>query len=176
MQDGHDPMLVMEYMDYGSLYDLLHNETFDIEGEYILPIVQDIAQGMRFLHAADPQIIHSDLKAQNILIDRRFRAKVTDFGLSQKKQLGAAGTPFWMAQELLRGDTTNTAESDVYSFGMVLFEIYSYQDPYEGENPDDVLMQVADPAVNKRPPIPPHAAKAIIVECFVGSQPSPRIS
>jgi serine/threonine protein kinase len=43
-------MLVMEYMDFGSLYDLLHNETMVIEGELILPILRDIAQVVRFLH------------------------------------------------------------------------------------------------------------------------------
>jgi serine/threonine protein kinase len=63
-------------MEHGSLYDLLHNETMVIEGELLLPILRDISQGVRFLHAAVPQVIHGDLKAQNILVDSRFRAKV----------------------------------------------------------------------------------------------------
>jgi len=85
-------MLVMEYMVHGSLYDLLHNKTvIEVEGEQILPILQDISHGIRFLHAATPQVIHGDLKAQNILVDSKFRAKVADFGLSQKKQVGATG-------------------------------------------------------------------------------------
>ena len=81
-----DPLLIMEYMDHGeqcyscishllmhsfylmslfwfstpegSLYDLLHNETMVFEGETILPILRDIAQGLRFLHSAEPQIVH----------------------------------------------------------------------------------------------------------------------
>jgi len=81
-------MLVMEYMDYGSLYDVLHNDTMPFEGDLLLPILRDIAQGIRFLHAADPQVIHGDLKAANILIDCKFRAKVADFGLSMKEKLG----------------------------------------------------------------------------------------
>ena len=64
-------------VDHGSLYDLLHNETMAIEGELVLPILRDIAQGMRFLHSTTPQIIHGDLKAANILVDGKFRAKVT---------------------------------------------------------------------------------------------------
>jgi serine/threonine protein kinase len=56
-------MLIMEYMDHGSLYDILHNETMAIDGELLLPILCDIAQGVRFLHAAQPQVIHGDLKA-----------------------------------------------------------------------------------------------------------------
>lgn len=92
---GEEPMLVMEYMEHGSLYDLLHNETMVIDGEILLPILRDVTQGVRFLHAANPQVIHGDLKSQNILVDNRFRGKVADFGLSQKKNLGGTGTPFW---------------------------------------------------------------------------------
>jgi serine/threonine protein kinase len=118
-----EPMLVMEYMDHGSLYDILHNETMIIEGELLLPILRDVSQGVRFLHSANPEVIHGDLKAQNILVDSRFRAKVADFGLSQKKNLGGSGTPFWMAPELLRGESFNTTASDVYSFGIILYEV-----------------------------------------------------
>jgi len=48
----------MEYMDHGSLRDMLSNETMVLEGEQILPILSDISQGLRFLHAAKPQCIH----------------------------------------------------------------------------------------------------------------------
>ena len=156
-------------MRHGSLYDVLHNESVVVEGELILPILRDIAQGVRFLHSAEPEIIHGDLKAHNVLLDRNFRAKVSDFGLSQKRQLGATGSPYWMAPELLRGEAVNSTETDVYSFGVIVHEVYSRKDPYEGEDADEVLRLVADPKVNKRPSIPvscPPVAKAIMVECF----------
>ena len=144
----------MELMDHGSLFDLLHNETMIIEGDMVLQVLRDVAQGLRFLHAAIPQVVHGDLKAQNILVDSKFRAKVADFGLSQKKSTGAAGTPFWMAPELLSGKSTNTAASDVYSFGIILYEVYSRRIPYEREDFDETIRQICDPTINKRPPIP----------------------
>ena len=79
-----------------SRYDLLRNETVYTGGEIILQILRDIAQGLRFLHASDPPIVHRDLKAKNILIDSRFRAKVADFGLAiNKTKKGLSGTPYW---------------------------------------------------------------------------------
>eukprot|EP00980_Cylindrotheca_fusiformis_P025779 scaffold14593_cov59-Cylindrotheca_fusiformis.AAC.1 len=59
-----------------------------------------------------------------------------------------------MAPELLRGESGNTSASDVYSFGIILYEIYSRRDPYEGEDPATVLHLVVDELVQKRPPIP----------------------
>ena len=170
MIESSEPWLVMEYMRHGSLYDVLHNESVLLEGEILLPILRDIAQGVRFLHSAEPEIIiHGDLKAQNILVDSSFRAKVSDFGLSQKQQLGATGSPFWMAPELLRGEVNNNADTDAYSFGVIVYEVYSRQNPYEGEDVNEVLRQVADPNINKRPLIPagcPPVAKALMVECL----------
>ncbi|CAB9516536.1 activated protein kinase catalytic subunit alpha-1 [Seminavis robusta] len=171
IKKGEDPMLVMEYMEHGSLYDILHNNTMVLEGEILLPIIRDISSGLRFLHASNPQIIHGDLKAANILIDSKFRAKVADFGLSQKHSLGvAAGTPFWMAPELLRGTSVNTAATDMYAYGIILYEVFSRKDPYEGEDPKEVLKLVADPNIHKRPPVPkdcPPLIEGLMSDCLV---------
>lgn len=92
-------------------------------------------------------------------------------GLSQKHKTGAAaGTPFWMAPELLRGTSANTAASDVYAFGIILYEVFSRKDPYEGEDAKEVMKLVADPKVNKRPPIPrncPPLVEGLMTDCLV---------
>eukprot|EP00980_Cylindrotheca_fusiformis_P014254 scaffold3774_cov126-Cylindrotheca_fusiformis.AAC.4 len=97
VMNGYEPMMVMEYMENGSLHDLLRNETLYTGGEMIHQIVRDVSRGLRFLHASKPPILHGDLKAKNILIDSRFRAKVGDFGLALKNKRGLAGTPYWYA-------------------------------------------------------------------------------
>ncbi len=126
-------MLVLEFMEYGSLYDLLRNDTLTLSGEIILQIVRDIAQGIQFLHASKPPILHGDLKAKNILVDSRFRAKVADFGFShmntQRSTNILRGTPYYMAPEYLRRRTEYTTHCDIYSLAMIIYEIYARQSP-----------------------------------------------
>lgn len=167
---SQETSLVMEYMELGSLYELLHNQSVDLDGELVLQILQDIAKGVRFLHSADSQLVHGDLKASNILIDSKFSAKVADFGLSGKqKKNRVTGTLLWMAPELLRGDGSVTAASDVYSFGVILYEVYARKDPYEGEHLSEIIDDIADPIVNKRPQIPqscPPKIGELMKDCF----------
>eukprot|EP00980_Cylindrotheca_fusiformis_P028589 scaffold22613_cov126-Cylindrotheca_fusiformis.AAC.9 len=131
---------------------------------------RDVSQGLRFLHSSIPQVVHCDIKSANVLVDSRFRAKVADFGLSHDKYVkGITGTAYWMAPELLRGESGNTTASDVYAFGIVLYEIYSRRDPYDGEDASAVLNEVADKLVQKRPPIPhnmPAQIQSLMQECL----------
>jgi guanylate cyclase len=127
-----------------------------LDGELVIPLLVDVCQGLSFLHSSKPPLIHSDLKAANVLVDSKFRAKVADFGaLSGKKAVGACGTPFWMAPELLL-EQLNSLKSDVYAFGIMVWEVYARQDPYVGEDPDAVLKQVANvhATPETRPEIP----------------------
>lgn len=152
-----DPMLIMEYMELGSLYDLLHNQAIILDEDAMYPILRDVAKGLRFLHSANPQILHCDLKAQNILIDTNLRAKISDFGLSMKKGyfgIQVAGSPYFLSPELLRGESSNTTCSDVYAFGILMYEALSRKDPYEGEDFCQVLNDVANDSIKKRPPVP----------------------
>ncbi len=103
-------------------------------------------------------------------MDSKFRAKVADFGLSQKKKMGASGTPYWMSPELLRGESDNSTQSDVYSFGIILYEVLSRKDPYEGEDYNEVIAGIKDSRINKKPPIPttgPPQLHSLFSDCTV---------
>ena len=84
----------------------------------------DAARGMEFLHSASPPILHRDFKSLNLLVDRKWNLKVADFGLTALKGVEdrRLGSIFWTAPEVLRGEPYNEA-SDVYSYGIVLWEI-----------------------------------------------------
>ncbi|CAB9508917.1 Receptor-type guanylate cyclase gcy [Seminavis robusta] len=166
-----DPMLIMEWMANGSLYDVLRSETVNLESHHYHSIIIDIIQGIRYLHSASPQIVHGDLKSKNVLISSTFRVSICDFGLSHKAKNSIVGTKFCLAPELLRGDSCNTAASDVFSFAVVLNEIYSEKDPYEGETLEEqeLLGMIANPAINKRPRIVstcPKEAVKLIKQCW----------
>ncbi|CAJ1957895.1 unnamed protein product [Cylindrotheca closterium] len=169
VMNGIEPMMVMEYMENGSLYDLLRNESFFMGGEIILQVVRDIAQGLRFLHSSKPAILHGDLKAKNILIDSRFRAKVCDFGLATKGRNDLSGTLYWLAPEYLRRRSEYNETCDIYSVGMILYEIYSRKTPYEGEPLRKVLRKVCDPRINYRPAVPgtcPKRMSEVMTRCW----------
>lgn len=126
-------------------------------------------KGVRYLHASDPPVVHGDLKSKNILVDRRFKAKVADFGLAAKKRIGAVGTPYFMAPELLWNETCPTTKTDCYAFGIMLYELYSRKTPYEGEDYNRVLHDVMDPVICKRPPVPetcPEKVRTLMKECL----------
>ena len=97
-------------------------------------------------------------------MDSRFRAKVADFGLARRKV--CAGTPYFMAPEVLRG-APNSVPSDVYAFGVVLFEMTTKMEPYDGEEYDDVIRGVVKEF--KRPELPrgvPSELATIMRECW----------
>ena len=87
---------------------------------------------------------------------------MADFGLSGKKRsAGLLGTPYWMAPELLHGEQPSAA-SDVYAFGITMYEILTRSEPYEGEDPMDVLTKVADLSLD--PPLRPQLPQGCVSE------------
>ncbi|PON65726.1 Serine/threonine protein kinase [Parasponia andersonii] len=131
--EGHQRIIVCDLVKNGSLYDHLFGSPYN---KLSWPLRQNIAlgtaRGLAYLHyGAQPAIIHRDIKANNILLDEMFEAKVADFGLAKFTPEGmthlstrVAGTMGYVAPEYaLYGQLTE--RSDVYSFGVVLLELLS---------------------------------------------------
>lgn len=67
LEKSKDPLLVMEHMENGSLYDILHNQTTVLDQDLLIPVLHDIIMGIRFLHSAIPPVVHGDLKVRMTL-------------------------------------------------------------------------------------------------------------
>mmetsp|Transcript_2512 Transcript_2512/g.8926 ORF Transcript_2512/g.8926 Transcript_2512/m.8926 type:complete len:872 (+) Transcript_2512:51-2666(+) len=114
------------------------------------------AEGVLYLHTRDPPIVHRDIKCLNLLVNEDFVVKVADFGLSKaipadKTQTNTrVGTLNWLAPEVLAETSPYTEKADVFSFGMVLWEMLSGRTPFEGKTPLQVVRALD---TGKRPPI-----------------------
>ncbi|KAB5533679.1 hypothetical protein DKX38_016769 [Salix brachista] len=126
-------LLVYEYMSNGSLDSWIFkkSQTSSLDWNTRKKIIIDIAKGLAYLHEECRQtIIHLDIKPQNILLDPKFNAKISDFGLSKlidremsNVQLSMRGTPGYLAPEWHKVLGHVTVKVDVYSFGIVLLEV-----------------------------------------------------
>ncbi|XP_074332917.1 G-type lectin S-receptor-like serine/threonine-protein kinase LECRK3 [Apium graveolens] len=128
--DGPQKLLVYEYMVNGSLANILFDAQHPPRWDERIRIALEIARGILYLHEeCATQIIHCDIKPQNILIDEYMSAKISDFGLAKLLQAdqtntntGIRGTRGYVAPEWHRKMAV-TAKVDVYSFGIMLLEI-----------------------------------------------------
>ncbi len=131
IQAGHE-CLVLEFMQHGNLYDYIGNNKLGEEKAHT--IACDIAKGLAYVHSHQSGIVHSDLKSKNILLDENNKAKLSDFGLSHATArsivgpVNASQALAWMAPEVLEGKP-NTHKSDVYSYGVILWELFTSQHP-----------------------------------------------
>lgn len=136
--------ILTEFLPRGSLYRLLHRPNFRLEEKRRLRMAFDVAKGMNYLHTSHPPIVHRDLKSPNLLVDKHWAVKVCDFGLSSIKHhtflssKSTAGTPEWMAPEVLRNEPANE-KCDIYSFGVILWELATTRIPWKGLNPMQVV-------------------------------------
>ncbi|XP_065870829.1 LRR receptor-like serine/threonine-protein kinase ERL2 isoform X2 [Euphorbia lathyris] len=147
-------LLFYDYMDNGSLWDLLHgpSKKVKLDWETRLKIAVGAAQGLAYLHHdCNPRIIHRDVKSSNILLDENFDAHLSDFGIAKcipasktHASTVVLGTIGYIDPEYARTSRL-TEKSDVYSFGIVLLELLTGKKAVDNEaNLHQLILAKAD--------------------------------
>ncbi|KAJ6977471.1 serine/threonine/tyrosine-protein kinase HT1-like [Populus alba x Populus x berolinensis] len=180
--------IITEYLAGGSLKKFLHQqEPYSVPLDLVLKLALDIAHGMQYLHSQG--ILHRDLKSENLLLGEDMSVKVADFGISCLEShcgnaKGFTGTYRWMAPEMIK-EKHHTKKVDVYSFGIVLWELLTAMTPFDNMTPEQAAFAVCqkddgndDMVVvqNARPPLPPKCPLAfshLINRCW-SSNPDKR--
>ena len=142
--------IVMEYLP-NSIDNLLREEG-SLSSERVLELVTQVCSGLSYAH--DNGIVHRDIKPHNILLDDDGNAKISDFGISRAVDLSVSasttGTAVYMAPEQFLGYSAPVTRSDIYSLGVMMYEMLSGEPPFKGNFPTLFRMHTEDEA----PPFP----------------------
>ncbi len=136
---------VMEHMPKGSLSQVLQTEFDILTPSQIKTIALNIARGLAYLH--NENIIHADVRSSHVLLNEQYQAKLTSLGLAKVQQAGIAASAqvpdsyAWQAPEVLRLHQ-DTKASDIYSFGVLLWEMQTGQIPWKDLDNDAIKQKV----------------------------------
>ncbi|XP_061474094.1 RAF proto-oncogene serine/threonine-protein kinase isoform X2 [Rhineura floridana] len=170
--------IVTQWCEGSSLYKHLHVQETKFQMLQRIDIARQTAQGMDYLHAKN--IIHRDMKSNNIFLHEDRTVKIGDFGLATVKSRWSGsqqveqptGSVLWMAPEVIRMQDSNpfSFQSDVYSYGIVLYELMTGELPYSHiNNRDQIIFMVgrgyASPDLSKLYKNCPKAMKRLVADC-----------
>lgn len=143
-KDGQEDYIVMEYVKGQTLKDIICNQA-PLPAEKAIYIIRQIGEALAHAHAN--HIIHRDIKPLNILITEDGRAKVTDFGIARAASAATlthtgdiVGSVHYLSPEQAKGAQTNE-QSDIYSLGIILYELITGKVPYDGDTPITIALK-----------------------------------
>ncbi len=138
-----EPYLVMKLIEGSTLKAVLHDDAIPVDD--ILTIMEPIAHALDYAHSRG--VFHRDIKPSNIILDRQMTPYLTDFGLARLSISGATtlstdmmiGTPYYMSPEQAAGRGTVDHRSDLYSLGVVFYELFVGQVPFSEGTPYAII-------------------------------------
>ena len=161
-KSGDIAYIAMEFLEGRELRDIL-NEGALLPVDQVLNIVAQVAQGLAYAHEHD--IVHRDVKPSNIMVIRDGHAKITDFGIARmasasvRTQTGMVlGSPKYMSPEQVMGKSIDQ-RSDIFSLGVMLYEMLTGQAPFNGENVNAIMYQTLNTV-----PTPPNTLNPDVPE------------
>lgn len=173
-QQNNQLFIAMTYVEGTNLSEILRNKE-QLSFEAIEVIIRQIARGLLYAH--NKGIIHRDIKPSNIMLTRDNRVYIMDFGISYIQEMAkerltrtgmTMGTPEYMSPEQCHGDSV-TLQTDIYSMGVILYEMTCGRLPFEGAKPIEIALkhvQEQPPAPEQfRPDMPPGLSK-LILKCL----------
>jgi serine/threonine-protein kinase len=157
--NNENPYIIMEYVKGMPLTECLERKMFDISQK--ISIIEQIAEGIECVHGCG--ILHRDIKPENIIITDDVIVKITDFGVSHVSDSSLTmddeilGSPSYMAPESFNEIKKTDARSDIFSIGVISYEMLTGQRPFQGES----IYQVMQAVRNKNPVAPMKLAPEI---------------
>ena len=171
-KSGDIAYIAMEFLQGRELRDIL-NEEPHLPIDQVLDIVVQVAQGLAYAH--EYGIVHRDVKPANIMIVRDGHAKITDFGIARmassavRTQTGMVlGSPKYMSPEQVMGKQIDQ-RSDIFSLGVMLYEMLTGQVPFNGENVNAIMYQISNtvpPPLNTLNPAVPDMLNFIVAKAL----------
>ena len=144
---------IMEYIPGGNIYSYVpKNGIRTINTQQVASIIKDVISATYFLHHMNPPIVHRDIKPENVLLAENMRAKLTDFGWSNYmqgdiKRTTVCGTPIYLAPEMIN-NTGHDEKVDIWCIGVLLFELMTGQQPWQGSDVQTVKYNISRLKIN----------------------------
>ncbi|CAI2347784.1 unnamed protein product [Caenorhabditis sp. 36 PRJEB53466] len=175
---GTDFFIVTEFAENGSLYDYIHSEVATMPCgsncfETTVRWASQISNGIQYLHYdAVDTIIHRDLKSKNVVLDKNLVCKICDFGTSKDLTHSFTapswgGTAAWMSPEMILQSEGLTTATDVWSYGVVLWEILSREVPFENLSEFKIFTLITQSGITLAiPPSCPTPLQHLMKSCW----------